>query len=317
MRLVRVILIVLAALGLSATAHAACQVSASTAFAFSPSSSYDVRQGSVSQSSSSAGFTCSGSLISVVATNSAVATVTSLNSFRLKGSSGDVIPYTASADANGTYAFNRTSSIEYMDSSLLSLLGILSAGTFAPKLYAMPTAGANVSAGTYTDTLTVQWSWQICHGIGIGGICVFSESGTGTALITVTLVVGKDCRISAPALSFGSAPLVSQFTEVNQAVAVDCTKDATYSVAFTSGSSGVSRPWRAMTDGAGHILQYNLYLPDGTTIWDQTNPQPGTSVGTGALVPAQMQSYRARINPAQATPPAGRYTDTVSVIVSF
>jgi spore coat protein U-like protein len=88
-------------------------------------------------------------------------------------------------------------------------------------------------------------------------------------------------------------------------------------VAFTNGNSGAARPWRAMSDGNGHTLQYNIYQTDGTTIWDQTNPVTSTQTGTGSLTPSQMQSYVAKVNPAQATPPAGTYTDNVSVVISF
>lgn len=318
MRLIRLLAFAIAAaVSWPGSAFAACQVVASTPLGFTPSSSYGVRQGNVPQSSSSAGFGCNGSIISIVSSNSAVATVSSANGFALRGPTGDLIPFKASADPGGTYTFNNTPSIDYMSPALLSLLSILNGSTFSPKIYATLTGGANVAAGTYVDTLTVQWSWQVCHGVGAGGICILSESGTGTAQITLTLVVGKDCRISAPALAFGSAPLLGQFAVVNQAVAIDCTKDAVYTISFDNGLSGASRPWRTMSDGAGHGLQYNLYLPDGTTIWDQTNPQPGAQIGSGALVPAQMQNYRARINPAQPPPLAGHYTDTVSVVVSF
>lgn len=317
MRLITLVLLAIAGVCFPASAFAACQVAGSTAFGFAPASSYDVRQGSVAQSSASAGLTCNGSIISVVSTNTAVAAVSSVNGFKLKGPGGESINYTASADPGGTVTFNATPSVDYMDPKLLSLLGILGSTTFMPRLYAVPRAGANVAAGTYTDTLTVQWTWRVCNGVGLGGVCILSDSGTGVATITLTLVVGKDCRISAPSIDFGRAPLVGQFQEINQAVAVDCTKNAVYGVAFTNGSSGAARPWRAMSDGAGHVLQYNLYLPDGTTVWDQTNVQPGALAGTGALVPTQMQRYRARINPAQTPPPAGHYTDTVSVVVSF
>jgi spore coat protein U-like protein len=39
--------------------------------------------------------------------------------------------------------------------------------------------------------------------------------------------------------------------------------------------------------------------------------------GSGSTTPSQVQSYVAKVNPGQATPPAGTYTDTVNVIISF
>jgi len=53
------------------------------------------------------------------------------------------------------------------------------------------------------------------------------------------------------------------------------------------------------------------------TIWDTTNPMTSAVKGTGSTTPAQMQTYVAKINPDQPTPPVGHYTDTVSVVIAF
>ena len=37
----------------------------------------------------------------------------------------------------------------------------------------------------------------------------------------------------------------------------------------------------------------------------------------GAAHAQQQQTYKIGVNPAQTTPPAGHYTDTVSVVLSF
>jgi len=129
-----------------------------------------------------------------------------------------------------------------------------------------------------------------------------------------------DCKITAPDVSLGNAPLASQFSMVTKAVLKDCSKGSSYQVSFTAGGNNGARPWRAMSDGSGHSLQYNIYLPDGVTIWDQTNPQANQAnagKGTGLVSPAQQQTFKIGVNPAQTTPPAGHYTDTVSVVLSF
>jgi spore coat protein U-like protein len=313
----RILLALLVLLGVSARADAACQITSPVSIGLTTSSSYDVKAGMIATVGSTGGFACNGSIISLLSANYARATMTSANGFKLSAGGSDTISYTVSADAAGTYKFTQGGSIDYMNASLLSLLGILNGGAFAPNIYVGPTGTPNVAAGTYTDTLTVQWAWNVCHGVGVGGVCLLPETGTGTATILVSIIVTSDCRISAPALSFGSAPLASSFAAVDQAVAVDCTKGSVYKVSFTVGNAGSARPWRAMSDGSGHQLQYNIYRTDGTTIWDETNPQTASTPGTGATTPTQMQSYRARINPSQITPPAGHYTDTVSVVVSF
>lgn len=296
-------------------AHAGC-TTGSTTMTFTPSSSYDVQAGTIAQVSGSAGLTCTGSTLSLLGSSYAKATVTSANGFRLASGGGDTLPYQASADAAGTQAFTQGKTIDYTNSSLVALLGG-NAGNFTASLFTKLTAAPNVAAGTYSDTLTVNWDYKICSGIQIAGVCVGYEQATVVTTVTITLVVGKDCRISAPNVSFGTAALVSQFTPVSQAVLVDCTKGSTYFVSFSNGSAGSARPWRAMKNSAGDSLQYNIYRSDGATIWDESNKLAGTAAGTGGTTPTQIQSYVAKVNPSQPTPPVGSYADTVSVIITF
>jgi spore coat protein U-like protein len=310
--------LMLLGLALADRAGAACSLQTATSTSFAPASSYDVRTaGAIATVVTPASLACNGSLISIASSNTAKATALSTNGLKLKDASGNAIAYRLSADAAGSYSFTQGGTIDYFNAALLALLGILNGANFVPTMYAAVTDTPNIPAGTYTDTVRISWSWSVCHGVSVGGVCILGESGSGTTNMTITLVVGNDCRISAPALSFGSAPLASQFSSVTQAVAVDCTKDAAYTVAFTSGTSGASRPWRAMSDGAGHSLQYNIYRTDGATIWDMTNPMTSAVAGTGSTTPTQMQTYVAKINPSQATPPVGHYTDTVSVVIGF
>lgn len=300
----------------AARAEAACTVASSVTGGFATVTSYDLRGATVPSIAMPPTLSCNGAIITLLPSDYARATAASTNGFRLKSAAGNSIGYRLSADGAGSVAFTQGSTINYFDSSLLSLLTILSSSSFVPTMYAAPIETPNVPAGTYTDTVTIAWNWRICHGLGIGGVCILQETGSATTTITISLIVSADCRIIAPPVSFGTAPLAGSFAPVAQAVAVDCTKGTGYKVAFTSGASGASRPWRAMSDGAGHALQYNLYRPDGTTIWDETNALVASTPGTGATTPSQLFPYVARINPAQAVP-AGSYSDTVSVVVTF
>ena len=129
-----------------------------------------------------------------------------------------------------------------MNPTLVSLLGLFSNNAFSAPLTGKITGTPNVAAGTYTDTLTVQWNYYVCNGVQIGPICVFYETGTTSVTVNVKLVVSQDCRISAPNVAFGSVALASQFNSVSQAVLVDCTKDSSYTIAFSSGNGGSARP---------------------------------------------------------------------------
>lgn len=316
MRLIRLILAALT-LACAAPAAAGCTLSAATGASFAAPTSYEVQAGGVAGVSVAPGLSCSGAVLSLLSGDRARARATSANGFRLKNAAGDTIRYRLSADQGGQYSFGTGATIDYMQGSLLSLLGILNNGNFVPTMYAALTEAPNLPAGTYTDTVTVQWDWSVCTGLGLGGVCILADIGTGQTVVTLTLTVTRDCRISTPAIAFGSAPLASQFVQVAQAVAVDCTKGTSFSVAFSKGKSGSSRPWRTMRSPGGQSLQYNLYRPDGVTVWDDANPLISQLPGTGSATPGLIHSYIARINPNQPTPAPGTYTDTLSVIVSF
>lgn len=313
--LLRRMLALLITLGGASAAQAICSTS-SPSVTFTPGSSYDVQANGIPSVSSAAGLSCSSPTLSVLGTSYARATMTSANGFQLSNGA-DTIPYLVSPMSDFSQSFNQTATFDYMNITFLALLGILNGNNFTPMLYLKLNGMPNVSAGTYTDTLTINWSWKVCNSVQAGTLCVGYETATGSSTILVKLVVGQDCRINAPDVSFASAPLASQFATVSQAVLVDCTKNSSYKVSFTSGNGGSARPWRAMSDGAGHSLQYNIYQPDGTTIWDETNPTLSATAGSGSTTPSQAQAYKVKINPAQITPPAGHYQDLVSVVISF
>lgn len=309
----RLILAILAGSILPGTAQAACGVSGGT-LGFGSTGSYAVQSAGVAPTSGLGGLSCTGTPIVLLGGNYARATVTSARNFQLGGTSGDLIPYRLSANASGSRSFSQGSTIDYFAGDLI---GLLNGSNLQPVFHAVIQGNANVAAGTYSDTLTVQWQWSMCRLANLAGVCVLPETGTGVAVIHVTITVSADCRISAPSLNFGSASLVRQFAEVTQSVLVDCTKGSSYSVSMTSGGNGSARPWRAMRGPGGNLLRYNLYRTDGTTIWDEGNPLPSGTPGTGSTVANRAFTYRARIDASQPTPPAGSYADTVSVVVTF
>ena len=95
-----------------------------------------------------------------------------------------------------------------MSGSLLALQG--GGSSFTTPLFARLTAAPNVAAGTYNDTLTVQWDYSVCNGVNVlGVVCTGYDSGKVVITLQLTLVVGNDCKITAPDLSFGSAALAA------------------------------------------------------------------------------------------------------------
>ena len=119
-------------------------------------------------------------------------------------------------------------------------------------------------------------------------------------------------------LNFGnyaslSSAVNATSTQLAGSIRVKCVSGLTYKIVMDGGSSGVVTARRMVnTTNSAETLQYNLYTSAArTTVWDNTPGVSGT--GTGA---DQWSTVYGRV-PAQTTPAAGVYQDTVNVTVSW
>jgi len=306
-----VVLIILLS-GWSGSLWAACTASSSSTNFGSVSSFTLASTSQVVESGT--GFTCSGSALSLLSTNTVTATIS--NSANASGTSpqaynsstGSYIPYIICGDSACSTTYSIGSSKTWSSTSLLGLLGLFNSSDGSLPLYLKSTTGVNVPAGTYTDTITLNWSYSICF-VGVLGICAYT-TGKTTSTIQIQFEVTNDCSIDrAPDLNFGSASLPASFSSVSSALTIRCTMNAAYSVNLVS-SNATSGDWRQMSNGSS-LLQYQLYQPDGTA-WTSSNDLSET--GTGL---AQNINYSAKVNPDQTNQPAGNYSDTVTVTVTY
>lgn len=203
-----------------------------------------------------------------------------------------------------------------------TLLGLGNSLNFNIPLYFRTVPGQTVAAGLYTTTVTITVSYNICAGISALGACVGTlHTSNGTAMtFAVNLNITNDCTtITAPNVSFGSAPLVSSFSTVQQTINVVCSKGSTYTVGLSNGSyySGTTRQ---MASGTNR-LAYDIYKGTTTTSrWGPTGTDrwsSATSTSINADTITRNFTYTARILTTQNTPAAGNYTDSVVVDVSF
>ncbi|MBC2656139.1 spore coat U domain-containing protein [Pseudomonas sp. MSSRFD41] len=264
---------------------------------------------------STSGFKCTGSLLSILSTNTIEATITSTthaqgSSPRLYNARGNAyLPYVICSDSSCGKIYNVGSTARWSKTTFLGILGLFNGPDGSLPLYLRTATRMNLPAGTYSDTILLGWRWYLCAA-GALGVCIYDE-GSATSSINVTLTVLKDCFIdSAPDVSFGSAALVSAFTAVNQSIGVRCTLNASYSLGLDNGNH-FSAGWRRMLSGA-NAIEYNLYKPGDSTVWTTLNTQRGVGSGVSQSVP-----YRAIGNPAQGNVPAGSYSDTVRVILTY
>jgi spore coat protein U-like protein len=301
----------------AARAEAACTTSAASGATFGNATSFDVGSGSQQTSTVDAGLTCTGAFLALLTAGDFIdATITSASG-GLRGPTGDLIPYAVYADSTATYPVALGTPFNYHTGTLLDILGLLSGGMRDLPMFVRTTPGANVAAGTYTDTLSIVWSWNYCDGIGVGGLCTHHDVGSGSSTFQLTLAVTNACEITAVSdVDFGQAPTPASFEAVTGSLAVRCTRGlASYTVGLGPGLHE-SGGRRQMASGANG-LQYDLFKPATTDVWGASGAaRAGNDAPADGLSP-ELFDYRAVIYADQPTPPVGVYTDSVVVDVTF
>lgn len=267
---------------------------------------------------SGSGFNCSGSALSLISTNTITATIigdtnASGDGMRLKSGDGNAtIAYDLCVDAGCEALYGIGSSYTWRRTTFLGILGLFNASDGTLSLYVRTSIGNNVPAGTYTDTVTLQWDYHLCA-LGALGLCIY-DTGTLTSTLNLSMTITNDCLISsAPDVSFGSAAFPADFPTVNNSLGVNCTNQGAYAVKLTS-SHPDDANWRRMSstlDGTEYSLQYQLYHADNTA-WSENTDYTGIGSGVTQYIP-----YTARINGSQANKPAGSYSDVVTVTVTI
>lgn len=304
------------------SAWAQCTSVVTAPAAFGSLNSTQVRSTVQMASSSNSGLQCSGSVLSVLSSTDSFKIKITAPTSGLVGPTGDVIPYTLYADATTSYPITRGTSFEYRTTGILDVLGLLNGTPKNVPLYMRTQVGSNVAAGTYQETLNVEWTWDYCAGIGAGGFCIGRDTGSGSKPLTVSLTVTNDCQITTPDISFASAPVVAGFGTVSQNLSVSCTKGSTYTVGLDDGQN-VASGRRRMKSSANGYLAYDIFKSAGVQRWgsvgaarrasSDADVNPGAGTGTGS----QVFNYNARVYTDQATPPAGSYADSVILDVQF
>lgn len=207
----------------------------------------------------------------------------------------------------------------YGSQTLINLAGLLGSLNFAIPVYLRTVPGQVVAAGTYQVTLNMAVTYRICTSIAIGGLCLSEQNGSGVIPINLTAILTNDCTtITSPNISFGSAPLVDSFSAVTQTINVLCSKGSTYTVGLSNGSYPVGSV-RNMASGANR-LSYEIYKGSSSNRWGSAGTERWSSTISSAVSADGLTrgyNYTARILTSQSTPPAGNYSDSVVVDLSF
>ena len=304
-------------LGLAALASPAARACTMTETgAALTASSLRVLSGAAVTGSGTFSFNCSGNLVGLLTGPTLKATLQpSVSGLTLKNGSNTIGYQIYSSAGTSSPYVGGLIAINLSGTSLLTVLtnGV---GNSVP-IHIVTTPGANVPAGTYSDTVQLTWDYRnICEGLlGIGGICVgFPNNGATTRSLTINLTVTNDCTITAPPVNFGSAPLVSGFATVSQNISLVCSKGMAYTVGMSNGTDP-SNGRRRMSSGSNR-LEYDIFKVD-NSVWGPLGSARANGPALADGVSQQTIGYTARVYTDQATPPVGVFSDSVVVDVSF
>jgi spore coat protein U-like protein len=150
-----------------------------------------------------------------------------------------------------------------------------------------------------------------------------ANAGSASTSMSVTSSVVAKCSVSAPTLAFGNWDVVtygSAALNQSQTLTYTCTKGSTgVYVTADAGSNGshASGTTRAMADGAGDYLSYELYTDSGyTTVWNTTNSGGHTFAPTFSSSHTATSTVYGQI-PSGQDAVVGSYSDSVSVVINF
>ncbi|HEX8191502.1 MAG TPA: spore coat protein U domain-containing protein [Allosphingosinicella sp.] len=167
---------------------------------------------------------------------------------------------------------------------------------------------------------TIRIKTAIAAGAGVAAAMFATPAAAGTqsSNLGVSATVAANCTISTTALAFGSIDTLSA-SAVNGTggVAIACTNGSTWTATADVGTgAGATFAARRMTSGA-NTLSYSLFTDAGrTTVWGNGTNSTGviTSTGTGST---QNITIYGQIPGSQTGVPAGAYSDTVAVTVTY
>jgi spore coat protein U domain-containing protein, fimbrial subunit CupE1/2/3/6 len=208
-------------------------------------------------------------------------------------------PYVLNITLSGTLGGNSTTS------GTVTMYGRVLGGqtTVVPGAY-------TDNYGTYDTAVTINQQ--------TGNTAPGSCSGTATSTyfpFTVSATVVKKCTVTASTLNFGTVGLLTSAINGTSALGVQCSNGTPYNVGLDAGQNGGGNiNARKMVLGSRNIT-YQLYQNSArSTVWGNTigtNTEGGTGTGNTQSLTVYGQV------PAQTTPPAGTYNDTITVTVTY
>ena len=158
----------------------------------------------------------------------------------------------------------------------------------------------------------------------------YVAAATSTGTLEVTASVVQKCNVSAPTLAFGNydpvtvnagAPLngttLAKFECTRGSTGVYVTANTGQNGPHATGTCAVAKCTRAMSDGVGNYLSYDLYTDAArTNVWNTTNTDGHVYRPVFTSGRIQSATVYGQI-PAAEDVPGGNYTDSVEMVINF
>jgi spore coat protein U-like protein len=145
-----------------------------------------------------------------------------------------------------------------------------------------------------------------------------ATAGSKDTSLTVNATVSANCSISAAPVNFGPVDtLTATAVDGTGGVTVTCTNGTGWTAAADIGAgSGASFATRRMTS-SGNTLNYTLFTDSNRSIiWGDGTGVTATVGNTGSGA-AQVFTVYGRVPGGQSSAPAGSYSDTVNVTITY
>lgn len=190
------------------------------------------------------------------------------------------------------------------------------AGNGSLTIYGRVNSGQQTkAAGSYLSTFS-GGQVQIAYARSTVGNCAAIGSTNATSVtFSVTATFPATCGIVSTVHNFGSSGVLTAARDATSTVTATCSSTTPYTIGLNGGTTGATDPTqRKMSKGAERIT-YGLYRdaartqPWGSTIGTDTAGGTGSGVGQAYTVYGRV--------PAQSTPSAGAYADTIIATVTY
>lgn len=167
---------------------------------------------------------------------------------------------------------------------------------------------------TATNRALKGLSLAVCAGF----LGTAAHADTAGSNLSVTANVTNNCTVSTGAVAFGPVNVISGANvDGTGSLSVTCTKGAGWTAAAgVGGGTGATLASRKMAAGTD-LLNYTLYTDSSrSSVWGNGTGSTAQFSGTGTGA-AQSSTIYGRVPSGQTSVPAGNYSDTVSVTVTY